>query len=160
MGLDLLRLDFLGLLLLHNCIGNLSLSLDNVLRVLRPHVIPPDALNRLLGTYDFSTIMKEGFTAHGVLEFDELLKDLVILKVSQRLVFDVAIDIGGRHVWVMATLQIDLELHILVLVNEFDKIPRFQEVTDACRRASEITEVKSDVFKLVNSSANHYFILL
>jgi hypothetical protein len=39
--------------------------------------------------------VKECFAAHRVLELDELFEDLIILKVPQRLIFDVAIDVGG-----------------------------------------------------------------
>ena len=49
--------------------------------------------------------MEECFAAHRVLELDEFFEDLIILKVPQGLIFDVAIDVRGRHVRVVSTLQ-------------------------------------------------------
>ena len=49
--------------------------------------------------------MEECFAAHRVLELDELLEDLIILKVPQRLIFHVAIDVSGGHVGVVSTFQ-------------------------------------------------------
>jgi hypothetical protein len=49
--------------------------------------------------------MQECFAAHSVLELDKLFEDFIILKVSQRLIFHVAIDVGGGHVRMVPTLQ-------------------------------------------------------
>lgn len=67
--------------------------------------------------------MQECFAAHRVLELDELFEDFIILKVSQRLIFHVAIDVGGGHVRVVPTLQEYFQLHVLILVHEVDEVP-------------------------------------
>ena len=92
--LDLLRLDFLRLLLIDNSIRNLSLCLECVLRVLRPHVVFPGPLNRFLGPYDFGAVMTESLATEGILELEELLQHLIILKVPQRLILHITIKVG------------------------------------------------------------------
>ena len=49
--------------------------------------------------------MEECFAAHRILELDEFFEDLIILKVPQRLILHIAIDVGGRHVRVVSTLE-------------------------------------------------------
>ena len=85
--------------------------------------------------------MEECFAAHRVLELDELLEDLIILKVPQRLIFHVAINVGGGHVGVVSTFKEYLQLNILVLVHKVDEVPRFQEVADTGGGPSKVTEV-------------------
>ena len=76
-----------------------------MLGVLRPHVVSPDALYGLFRADNFGAVVEECLAAHRVLELDELFEDLIILKVPQGLIFDVAIDVRGGHVRVVSTLE-------------------------------------------------------
>jgi hypothetical protein len=60
----------------------------------------------------------------------------------------------------LTSLQVNFQLNIFILVHEVHEFLRFQKVTDASGRTTEIAKVEPNIFKLVNSSANHYFILL
>ena len=63
--------------------------------VLLPHVCLPVTLYRLVVACDFGTVMFQGSSAKGAVELKELGKHFFLVKVSQGLVFNIAIDIGG-----------------------------------------------------------------
>jgi hypothetical protein len=50
----------------------------------------------------------QSLPSKAVVEFLEFLEDMVLFHASKRLVLDIAIDIGRRHIRMMTTSEVDL----------------------------------------------------
>lgn len=124
-------------------------------RVLLPQVVGPFALDGLGRATHLHAVVLQCHSPERIIELDELLLDLVDFHVAEGLVLHIAVDVGGRHVRVLAAAHVDLELKVLVGGDKVGKFSGLEEVANAEGGAPEVAEIKTDVFKLVDASANH-----
>ncbi len=66
-----------------------------------PRLVRPLPLNRLLVSDHLVVVVFQGQSAEFLVNFEEPLENLLLVHIFKGLIFDVAIDVGRRHIWVV-----------------------------------------------------------
>lgn len=140
---------------LYRCSGDFRPGFHHVLRVLIPEGFVPFTLYGLRLSRYLNGIVFDRATSVLIIDFFEPLNYVLRLQTPQWLIFNVAVDVGARNVWVIIASQVNFQLQIRVLFEKLSHFWRFERSAHSLRRPSKIAEVKSNIFELWNTSRNH-----
>ena len=133
-------------------------AFHEVLREIIKHIIVgPSSLNRLSCWDNSGLVMLNGSSSEFLINCIYVAEGFFLCIVTERNIFDIAIDEAWAHVWMMISLDQHFNIQMRVLVYKINKFLRLKTLSKSSAWTSIIAKIQSQVFELWHSSAYHVF---
>jgi hypothetical protein len=131
--------------------------LHQMLRVLVPQRLCPHSLDRFGLSDDLNWVVLEWTSSVLLIDFLQPLNDVFLGHVHQRLVLNIAIYVGWRHVRMVVPLHVQLEVHVRILFKKTNNLRWLKRLSNSEGASWVIAEIQPYVFQLGHTSTHHYF---